>query len=126
MIPNPQVPGNNPGPKNDRTPSITVPSGPFSGIYSRVDADTIACADTGVTLTKVRSADSGRYKSKWFLRQVFPSGGHRFVSTLWGSEFEAGSLRYRISKAGNDQFLVTVIRKVRHRKPKDGAWGASA
>lgn len=104
----------------DGKSSISLPEGPFSGIYTRVDADTIFCVASGMTLRKARSSNRERYGSAWFLQRVFANGGHRFISTLWGNEFEAGSLRYKIADAGNDQLLITVIRKVKHRRNQGG------
>jgi len=45
---------------------------------------------------------------------------NRYISSLYGAEFEYGGIRYRVDRVGGGKIEVNALRKVTKRKPRGG------
>ena len=86
------------------------PSGFYSGEYTSTQTGYVRNTD-GLELKELRRHPNQITKSKTARYLVDRTNGGRYVSSIWGAEFEYQKIRYVINTTGPDSVKISVVRQ---------------
>lgn len=105
---------------SDRQPVRKSETGKDGGFYSgtyQKDGSTLTRQGDGLILKICQRPPLAqtRFKSPSFLVDHTTEVGGKYVSSLWGSEFEYGRVRYRITTQDGGSVVIAKKRRRRRR-----------